>query len=136
MSKITQSFVFLSATLVLASVAYAQGGGDKAQPSAKASQMGNTGMNALQDRTASTPAGRLFVEKCAMCHRQFGMGTVLLGRRMPKDQAMLEPRKDLTKEFVIMAARQGIGNMPRIPRGEVSDAELDQIATYLARGKK
>jgi mono/diheme cytochrome c family protein len=31
--------------------------------------------------------------------------------------------------------RAGIGNMPRIGRGEVSDAELDTIAAYLAKGK-
>jgi len=35
---------------------------------------------------------------------------------------------------VILAARQGIGNMPAIPRGEVSDEELQQIADYLAAG--
>ena len=33
-----------------------------------------------------------------------------------------------------VAVRQGIGNMPAIPRGEVSDEELRQIAEYLAAG--
>ena len=36
--------------------------------------------------------------------------------------------------YVITAARTGIGNMPAIPRGEVSDAELQAIAEYLAAG--
>jgi len=31
--------------------------------------------------------------------------------------------------------RTGIANMPRIPRGEVSDAELTAIAAYLAKGR-
>ena len=40
----------------------------------------------------------------------------------------------LAAAYVIMAARRGIGNMPAIPRGEVSDADLKQIADYLAAG--
>jgi mono/diheme cytochrome c family protein len=34
----------------------------------------------------------------------------------------------------VVAARQCIGNMPAIPRGEVSDDELKAIADYLAAG--
>lgn len=98
-------------------------------------QKGNAGMSALQDRGAGSAAGALFVEKCAMCHRQFGMGTVLLARRLPKGQEMLEQRDDLTVDFVKQAARIGIANMPRISRGEVSDAQLDEIARYLAKEK-
>jgi len=37
-------------------------------------------------------------------------------------------------EFVITAARMGIGNMPAIPRGEVSDEDLQAIGEYLAAG--
>jgi cytochrome c5 len=74
----------------------------------------------------------LFEEKCAMCHRDMGMGTGLLQRRMDANIARLENRTDLTSEFVVMAARIGIGNMPRIPRGEASDAELRAIGDYLA----
>jgi cytochrome c len=101
----------------------------------KTEQKGNAGMSALQDRSSTSPAGALFVEKCAMCHRQFGMGTVLLARRVEKGQEMLENRPDLNVDFVKQAVRAGIGNMPRIGRGEVSDAELDTIAAYLAKGK-
>lgn len=90
----------------------------------------------MQDRSAKSPAEALFVEKCAMCHRQMGMGTVLLARRMNPAVAMLEARKDLTADFVIQAARAGIGNMPRIQRGEVSDAQLAIIARYLAKADK
>lgn len=74
----------------------------------------------------------LFDEKCAMCHRDAGMGTGLLQRRMDPAIAKLEARKDLTAEFVVTAARIGIGNMPRIPRGEVSDQQMAAIAAYLA----
>lgn len=74
----------------------------------------------------------LFDAKCAMCHREAGMGTGLLQRRMDPAIAKLETRRDLTSEFVISAARIGIGNMPRIPRGEVSDQQMKAIAEYLS----
>ena len=89
----------------------------------------------MQDRTAHSPDEALFVEKCSMCHRQMGMGTVLLARRLPPAQAMLENRADLTAEYVRTAVRSGIGNMPRIGRGEVSDAQLDRITAWLTRAK-
>jgi cytochrome c553 len=87
----------------------------------------------MQDRTSRSPDERLFVEKCGMCHRQMGMGTVILARRMDPKLARLETRNDLTAEYVTAAARQGIGNMPRIPRGEVSDTQLARISAYLAQ---
>lgn len=88
----------------------------------------------MQDRTSKSPNEALFVEKCAMCHRLMGMGTVILARRIDPKRAMLETRNDLTADFIKSAARQGIGNMPRISRGEVSDAQLVRITAYL--GKK
>lgn len=77
---------------------------------------------------------RLYLEKCAMCHGPAGMGTGLLARRV--EQPLLEKRTDLTPEFVIQAVRMGIGNMPAIPRGEASDAQLKQIADYLSTKKE
>lgn len=78
----------------------------------------------------------LFHEKCAMCHAAGGMGTGLLARRMDPKLAELEARTDLTPEFVRLAARSGIGNMPMIARGEVSDRQMAAIAAYLAKGNK
>jgi mono/diheme cytochrome c family protein len=63
-----------------------------------------------------------------------GMGTVLLSRRVEAREAELENRDNLTAPYVILAARRGIGNMPPIPPGEVSDEELNLIAVYLAKG--
>lgn len=96
-------------------------------------QAGNAGMNALQNRSAKSPAEKLFVRKCAMCHRNFGMGTVLLSRRIDPAKVWLERRDDLTEDYVIAAARGGIGNMPRITRGDVDDDDLKAIAAYLAK---
>jgi mono/diheme cytochrome c family protein len=105
-------------------------------PSTEGTQVRNATGGAQQDRSSHSPAEALFVEKCGMCHRQMGMGTVILARRMEPAKAILEKRDDLKPAYVIAAARSGIGNMPRISRGEVSDAQLKIIADYLAKGQK
>lgn len=96
-------------------------------------QVRNATGGAMQDRTSHSAPEALFVEKCGMCHRQMGMGTVLLARRMDPAKAMLEKRSDLTAAYVIASVRNGIGNMPRISRGEVSDSQLKVIAEYLTK---
>lgn len=125
-----EKFLLASALLALGIGATRSDGAEQAGPRNAMS------IGALQDRSSKSPAEALFVEKCAMCHRQMGMGTVLLSRRMPASSAMLETRTDLTRDYVASAARLGIGNMPRISRGEVSDAQLDTIAGYLAKGRR
>lgn len=121
------ALVLAAAIAALASASPALGGDD--------TQITNAFRGALQNRASKSPDERLFVEKCGMCHRQMGMGTVILARRMDSKEAMLEAREDLTAETVIASARMGIGNMPRISRGEVSDTQLARIAAYLAREK-
>ncbi|HEU4625048.1 MAG TPA: cytochrome c [Steroidobacteraceae bacterium] len=76
----------------------------------------------------------LYHEKCAMCHDKTGMGTGLLARRSTTPELL--QRIDLDAAFVVQAARAGIGNMPAIPRGEVSDRQLQAIAEYLAQPEK
>jgi len=78
----------------------------------------------------------LFTERCGMCHQTNGMGVGILSRR-PGDasKGLLEQREDLSSAVVRVVVRTGIGNMPRISRGEVSDPELAAIALYLSRGK-
>jgi mono/diheme cytochrome c family protein len=87
----------------------------------------------VAERPSATGGERLYVEKCGMCHGPGAMGTGLLARRV--DEPLLESRKDLTADYVVQAARSGIGNMPAIARGEVSDEEMKQIAAYLASDK-
>lgn len=86
----------------------------------------------LAKRPNATGGEALFVEKCIMCHGANGMGTSLLGR-VGRGQP-LELRQGLPAAFYVTAARNGIGNMPAIPRGEVSDEQLQAIAEYLAAG--
>jgi len=78
----------------------------------------------------------LYSHRCGMCHQTIGMGVSILSRR-PGDtsKGLLEERADLSAAVVQAVVRSGIGNMPRISRGEVSDPELSRIAGYLAKGK-
>jgi mono/diheme cytochrome c family protein len=75
----------------------------------------------------------LFHERCVSCHGPGGMGTGLLDRRVKP--AELEKRTNLNAEYVFTYARRGLGNMPPITPGDVSDAELRAIAGYLAPPK-
>jgi mono/diheme cytochrome c family protein len=109
------------AALGSAASVLAQGGGAPAKA-------GSTAKPALDGKA-------LFHEKCAMCHGVGGMGTGLLARRVDPKVAELEKRDDLTPDYVVTAARTGIGNMPTISRGEVSDPQMTAIAAYLAKGK-
>jgi len=74
----------------------------------------------------------LYNQRCSVCHSARGMGTLLLSRTRPVP--LLEARDDLRAPYVVLAARQGLGNMPALPRGELSDKELSAIAEYLAAG--
>ncbi|MEO6186520.1 MAG: cytochrome c [Steroidobacteraceae bacterium] len=78
----------------------------------------------------------LFTARCGMCHQTIGMAVAILSRR-PGDasKGLLEERTDLSAAFIRTVVRTGIINMPRIARGEVSDPELAQIASYLSRGR-
>lgn len=119
---------------VVAAILVLAGCSDKPVAKADGTKIENAFHGALQDRSSKSPREALFVEKCGMCHRQMGMGTVILARRMDPKIAMLEARADLTADLITAAARQGIGNMPRISRGEVSDTQLAEITSYLTKG--
>jgi mono/diheme cytochrome c family protein len=81
----------------------------------------------------ATPDGKaLFHARCGMCHEAGGMGTGLLARRV--QPALLEQRTNLNAQYVFQYARRGLGNMPPIAPGDVSDPELKAIAAYLAPG--
>src|SRR5690606_39069874 len=68
----------------------------------------------LASRPNASGGEALYIEHCMHCHGPNGMGTGLLARRV--EPALLEARD----------------NLPALPRGEVSDAELQPIADYRA----
>ncbi len=116
--------VLLATTLMLVAA-------HAAEPRQDGSRVENPFRGVMQDRSSKSPGEALYVEKCGMCHRQMGMGTVILARRMDRSVAMLESRSDLSAGLIAVAVRHGLGNMPRISRGEVSDAQLARISAYL-----
>ncbi len=128
-----KNVVFLVAAGLLAgcaAVATAQNA--EGEPAAQAGPPPMPQPVTMAQRPDATGGEALYVEYCAMCHTANGMGTGLLARRM--DTPLLEDRDNLAAPFVVIAARNGIGNMPAIPRGEVSDEDLQAIAEYLAAG--
>jgi mono/diheme cytochrome c family protein len=46
---------------------------------------------------------------------------------------LLTERTDLVPEFVKVIVRQGVSFMPQFRKTEISDADLDALAAYLAR---
>jgi len=75
----------------------------------------------------------LYERHCGVCHREGQTGTVVLGRRLGADRALLAARTDLTVPYVRQVVRAGLINMPRLTRVELPDADLDALAAWLAR---
>jgi len=78
----------------------------------------------------------LFKARCGYCHLAGGTGTMMLERRLGKDKALLAERTDLDADYVKAVARHGLNSMPTITRVEVTDAELNRIAAFLADPEK
>ena len=75
----------------------------------------------------------LFLAHCGLCHLTLGTGTIMLGRRLGPDHALLAERTDLNAAYIRQVVRNGINSMPPQTRVDLSDAELDQVAAYLCR---
>jgi len=83
----------------------------------------------------------LYRSYCGHCHLPWGMGAnMLTAQRVAQGQApesgLLENRTDLTADYVRAMVRHGGVAMPPLTRVQVTDAELDAIAAYLARSKE
>jgi mono/diheme cytochrome c family protein len=91
------------------------------------------------DRLAGGKDGAvLYSNRCGACHLVGGMGTNLLTKQRmmlgePPEQGLLTNRTDLTQTYVKLVVRQGKLAMPPLSRVEVTDAELDAIATVLGK---
>jgi len=90
--------------------------------------------------SAAEPAGKaVFQRWCAPCHAPGPNhpGTaaleVLYGNSRP---GALEQRTDLNDATVRLAVRHGAFSMPFFRKTEVSDADLDALAKYLANAGK
>jgi mono/diheme cytochrome c family protein len=76
---------------------------------------------------------RLFAARCALCHVGFAPGTIMLGRRLGPERALLAQRSDLSADYVRQVVRHGLLSMPPFTRVDLSDAELAQLSAYLTR---
>jgi (+)-pinoresinol hydroxylase len=86
---------------------------------------------------ASTQRGNdLYQYWCATCHGR-GPGqpgtTALAAKYKGALPGLLEERTDLSQQSVRFNVRRGTSIMPFFRKTEISDADLDAIAQYLAR---
>ncbi len=93
------------------------------------------------DRLAAGRDGKaLFENHCGACHLLGGMGTNLLTKQRvmageTPDKGLLANRTDLTPDYVKQVVRMGKNAMPGQTRVDLTDAELDSVATYLGKAK-
>jgi mono/diheme cytochrome c family protein len=85
---------------------------------------------------AQAPDGKAVFEKwCAPCHGD-GPGrpgtAALQALYKGVKPALLEQRTDLVPELTKSFVRNGVSVMPFFRKTEISDAELDALAAYLA----
>jgi quinol---cytochrome-c reductase cytochrome c subunit len=77
----------------------------------------------------SIPVGlRLFTEHCAGCHQVVGEGGYVTGARVP-------PLKQATATQIAEAVRVGPYLMPRFPKRQISDRQLDSLIAYVEWAK-
>jgi mono/diheme cytochrome c family protein len=91
---------------------------------------------AQMPQSAANSGEAVFVRWCSHCHSagRGNPGTESLQVKYAgKLPAVLVERKDLSPEAVRLFVRQGVLSMPPFRKTEVTDAELAQLATYVAR---
>jgi ubiquinol-cytochrome c reductase cytochrome c subunit len=71
---------------------------------------------------------RLFTEHCAGCHQVVARGGVVTDAKVP-------PLEDATPTQIAEAVRIGPYLMPRFPKTQLTDDELDSIIAYVERSK-
>jgi len=81
---------------------------------------------------------QVFEYWCATCHGPGQLpGTMALGVKYKGSKpALLEERTDLLPQVTKAFVRKGVSIMPFFRKTEISDADLDALAAYLARNRK
>ena len=77
----------------------------------------------------------VFAANCMGCHAATpgNIGTMVLGKRLGRDKAVLADRADLDPAFTSAIVRNGMGIMPGFRPTEIDDAALAHLAAYLGR---
>ena len=80
---------------------------------------------------------KVFDYWCATCHGPGLPGTVALETKYKSTKpGLLSERTDLTPPITKTFVRHGVSIMPFFRKTEISDADLDALAAYLARNSK
>ena len=90
---------------------------------------------------AGRDAETVFLHACGYCHLAAGMGTNLLTKQRMAlgegpEMGLLTNREDLTADYVKQVVRQGKAAMPPQTKVDITDAELDEVANWLAGGSQ
>ena len=91
---------------------------------------------AVPTRADEHPGRPVFVKWCAPCHSRGpgNPGTAALAAVYKNQKpGALEDRTDLRPEFVKKIVRNGVYVMPFFRKTEITDAELEALAAYLAQ---
>lgn len=94
------------------------------------------GIAATADAPTTRATDPTFERWCAHCHRAglYMAGTAgLQAKYQGAEPALLEQRTDLTVDMVKVFVRRGSNSMAPFRKTEISDAELEALARYLAR---
>jgi mono/diheme cytochrome c family protein len=92
--------------------------------------------SALPAQADEHPGRPVFVKWCAPCHSRGpgNPGTAALAAVYKNAKpGALEDRTDMTPQFIKKAVRNGVYVMPFFRKTEISDAELEALAAYLAQ---
>jgi mono/diheme cytochrome c family protein len=108
-----------------------------ASPLASAQQGEQRGQTVQSDAAVRLAHGKAVFEKwCAPCHGE-GPGkpgtAALQALYQGRKPALLEQRTDLAPEMTKTFVRNGVSIMPFFRKTEISDSDLDALATYLAK---
>lgn len=87
---------------------------------------------------ADIPGRQIFQQHCAECHAPgFGHpGTQRLGWTRGDSLSVLEKRTDLKPAYIRLVVRNGLQEMPPLRPTQIDEAQLQQLAGYLARSDK
>jgi mono/diheme cytochrome c family protein len=105
------------------------------KPITSIATMGAMFLVAATASMAAEPTGReVFDKHCVHCHGpgNEAAGTLQLARTRGKDMALLTERKDLGPEYIEYVVRHGLKSMPPFAPSDLTDAQLEALARYLA----
>jgi mono/diheme cytochrome c family protein len=90
---------------------------------------------AADGATGVATGEQLFHARCALCHVGFAPGTIMLGKRLGKERALLAERTDLNADYIRQIVRHGLLGMPPLTRVDLSEPELVNVVAYLTRSR-